>query len=73
LHRHWSGDGSIGLDFPESDAEIVLHCDPNIPTAWELAAVDSAGFAAEGVALFGRQKYVSGESIAKGSFSYPLS
>ena len=36
LHRHWSGDGSIGLDFPESDAEIVLHCDPNIPSSVEV-------------------------------------
>jgi lactoylglutathione lyase len=36
LHRHWSGDSSIGLDFPESDAEIVLHCDPNIPSSVEV-------------------------------------
>ena len=36
LHRHWSGNGSIGLDFPESDAEIVLHCDPNIPSSVEV-------------------------------------
>jgi predicted enzyme related to lactoylglutathione lyase len=36
LHRHWSGDGSIGFDFTGSDAEIVLHCDPNIPSSVEV-------------------------------------
>jgi predicted enzyme related to lactoylglutathione lyase len=32
----WSGDDSIGLRFPESDAEIVLHSDPNIPSSVEV-------------------------------------
>ncbi len=36
LHPQWSGDSSIGLVFPESDAEIVLHCDPNIPSSVEV-------------------------------------
>ena len=36
LRPIWSGDGSIGLAFPESDAEIVLHHDPNIPSAVEV-------------------------------------
>jgi lactoylglutathione lyase len=27
----WSGDRSIGLVLPETDAEIVLHSDPKIP------------------------------------------
>jgi catechol-2,3-dioxygenase len=31
LRPLWSGDGSIGLGFPETDAEIVIHSDPNIP------------------------------------------
>jgi lactoylglutathione lyase len=54
LYPQWSGDGSIGLVFPESDAEIVLHRHPNIPSAVEVhylvddvvAAV--AHYAAEG-------------------------
>ena len=54
LHPRWSGDGSIGLAFQETDAEIVLHCDPNIPSSVEvcylvddvLAAV--ADYAAQG-------------------------
>jgi lactoylglutathione lyase len=36
LHPKWSGDGSIGLGLPETDAEIVLHCDPNIPSSVEV-------------------------------------
>ncbi len=36
LHPRWSGDGSIGLVFPESDAEIVLHNDPAIPSSVEV-------------------------------------
>jgi lactoylglutathione lyase len=36
LHLRWSGDGSIGLGFQETDAEIVLHCDPNIPSPIEV-------------------------------------
>ena len=36
LRPQWSGDEAIGLVFPESDAEVVLHNDPNIPspTTW---------------------------------------
>ena len=36
LHPRWSGDGSIGLGFQETDAEIVLHCDPTIPLSVEV-------------------------------------
>jgi lactoylglutathione lyase len=36
LHPQWSGDGSVGLVFPETDAEIVLHSDPNIPSSVEV-------------------------------------
>ena len=32
LHPQWSGDGSIGLVFPESDAKIVLHHHASIPS-----------------------------------------
>jgi predicted enzyme related to lactoylglutathione lyase len=36
LRPQWSGDDSIGLVFPETDAEIVLHNDPNIPSSVEV-------------------------------------
>ncbi len=36
LRPNWSGDDSIGLIFPESDAEIVLHCNPDIPSSVEV-------------------------------------
>lgn len=36
LRPQWSGDGSIGLAFSETDAEIVLHSDPHIPSAVEV-------------------------------------
>jgi len=36
LRPLWSGDGSVGLVFPESDAEIVLHNDPNLPSNVEV-------------------------------------
>ncbi len=54
LQPQWRADDSIGLVFPESDAEIVLHCDLNIPSSVEvhylvenvIAAV--ANYAAQG-------------------------
>lgn len=36
LRPHWSGDDSIGRTFPETDAEIVLHSDPAIPSSVEV-------------------------------------
>lgn len=36
LRPLWSGDGTIGLVFNDSDAEIVLHSDPGIPSAAEV-------------------------------------
>lgn len=36
LRPHWNGDDSIGLTFPETDAEIVLHSDPAIPSSVEV-------------------------------------
>jgi len=36
LRPNWSGDGTIGLVFPETDAEIVLHNNPNIPSSVEV-------------------------------------
>src|SRR6266849_5989901 len=36
LQPQWSGDDSIGLAFPETDAELVLHNTPNIPSSVEV-------------------------------------
>lgn len=36
LRPQWSGDDSIGLTFPQTDAEIVLHNDPAIPSSAEV-------------------------------------
>ncbi len=36
LRPQWNGDNSIGLVFPETDAEIVLHRDSNIPSSVEV-------------------------------------
>jgi lactoylglutathione lyase len=36
LRPKWSGEGAVGFAFPETDAEIVLHCDPNIPSSVEV-------------------------------------
>jgi catechol 2,3-dioxygenase-like lactoylglutathione lyase family enzyme len=36
LQPLWNGDGSVGLVFPETDAEIVFHCDPKIPSSVEV-------------------------------------
>src|SRR5262249_19186043 len=36
LHRSWEDDTAIGLVFPESDAEIVVHTDANIPSDVEV-------------------------------------
>jgi predicted enzyme related to lactoylglutathione lyase len=33
LQPLWSGDCSIGRVFRETDAEIVFHCDPKIPSS----------------------------------------
>jgi lactoylglutathione lyase len=36
LLPQWSGDDSIGLAFPETDTEIVLHNDDHIPSSVEV-------------------------------------
>jgi lactoylglutathione lyase len=54
LSPQWSGDGSIGLVFPETDAEIVLHNDPNIPSSVEVHyLVDDVATAVEHFAVQG--------------------
>jgi lactoylglutathione lyase len=32
----WRDDTSVGLGLPDTDAEIVLHCDPDIPNQIEV-------------------------------------
>jgi lactoylglutathione lyase len=36
LRPKWIGEGSVGLVFPETDAEIVLHCETTIPSSVEV-------------------------------------
>src|SRR5690349_4747325 len=36
MKPQWSSGDSVGLVFPESDAEIVLHNDPDIPSSAEV-------------------------------------
>ncbi|HZU67026.1 MAG TPA: VOC family protein [Ktedonobacteraceae bacterium] len=36
LRPAWQDEISVGLGFPETDAEIVLHCDPDIPARIEV-------------------------------------
>lgn len=36
LRPVWRNAGSVGLAFPETDAEIVLHSDPDIPSQVEV-------------------------------------
>ena len=54
LRPKWSGDGAVGLVFPETDAEIVLHREAAIPSSVEVhylvddVVVAVAHYAAEG-------------------------
>jgi lactoylglutathione lyase len=54
LRFKWSGEGAVGLVFPETDAEIVLHRETNIPSSVEVhylvddVVVAVARYAAEG-------------------------
>jgi lactoylglutathione lyase len=36
LRPKWSGEGAVGLAFPETDAEIVLHRETTIPLSVEV-------------------------------------
>ena len=36
LRLTWQDEKSVGLGFPETDAEIVLHSDPGIPSRVEV-------------------------------------
>lgn len=67
LHPKWSDESSIGLGFQESDAEIVLHCDPNIPSSVEVHyLVDNVIAAVADYAVHGCQMLVSPFDITIG-------
>jgi lactoylglutathione lyase len=67
LFPQWRGDGSVGLEFPETDAEIVLHCDPNIPSSVEAYyLVDDVVAAVAHYAAQGCQALVAPFDIAIG-------
>jgi lactoylglutathione lyase len=67
LHPQWSGDDSIGLTFLETDAEIVIHNDPDIPSAVEVHyLVDDVVDAVEYVVLYGCQVLVAPFDITIG-------
>jgi lactoylglutathione lyase len=36
LSEYWTDDGAVGLSMPETDAEIVLHNDPALPSKVEV-------------------------------------
>ena len=54
LRPKWSGEGAVGLVFPETDAEIVLHRETNVPSSVEVhylvddVVVAVAHYAAQG-------------------------
>ena len=54
LRPKWSGEGAVGLVFPEADAEIVLHRETTIPSLVEVyylvddVVVAVAHYAAQG-------------------------
>lgn len=67
LQPRWSGDDAIGLVFPESDAEIVLHNDPGIPSSVEVHyLVDDVVEAAAACAAQGCQVLVEPFDITIG-------
>ncbi len=67
LRPRWSGDDSIGLGFPETDAEIVLHHDPAIPSTVEVHyLVDDVVAAVASLATQGCQVLVAPFDITIG-------
>ena len=36
LRRLWRDETSVGMSLPDTDAEIVLHCNPDIPSPIEV-------------------------------------
>ena len=67
LRPLWSGDDSIGLALPETDAEIVLYNDPDIPSGIEVYyLVDDVIDAVAHFALHGCQILVAPFDITIG-------
>ena len=68
LRPQWSGDNSIGLKFPESDAEIVFQNDPDIASSVEVHyLVDDVVSAVAHLAAQGCQILVAPFPIAIGN------
>ena len=67
LRLQWSGDDAIGLAFPETDAELVLHNNPTIPASVEVDyLVDDVVAAVDHVAAQGCQVVVAPFDITIG-------
>jgi lactoylglutathione lyase len=67
LLLQWRADGSVGLEFPATDAEIVLHSDPSIPSAAEVYyLVDDVVAAVAHYAAHGCQALVAPFDISIG-------
>ncbi|HEX2915464.1 MAG TPA: VOC family protein [Chloroflexia bacterium] len=67
LRQEWSENGSTGLVFPESDAEIVLHSDPGLPSPVEVHyLVDDVVAAVEEYAASGCEMLVAPFDITIG-------
>ena len=67
LRPKWSGEGAVGLVFPETDAEIVLHRETTIPSSVEVYyLVDDGGVAVGHCAAQGFQILVAPFDITIG-------
>jgi predicted enzyme related to lactoylglutathione lyase len=66
LRRLWSDAGSIGMGFPETDAEIVLHSDASIPSRVEVHYLVGSVAAVEAFRREGCQILVEPFDIAIG-------
>jgi len=54
LRRVWASDTEVGFAFPESDATLILHQNPRLPTRLQVHyAVDDVGRAVEELARNG--------------------
>jgi predicted enzyme related to lactoylglutathione lyase len=67
LIPQWSGEGAIGLRLSDSDTEVVVHSDPNIPGPVEAQyLVDDVATSVEGFSAQGCQTLVAPFDITIG-------
>jgi len=67
LHPIWWEESSAGLVFPESDTEIVVHCNPDIPSRVEVHyRVENVISAVQTLETKGYRKRVDAFDIAIG-------